>query len=555
MTGPGTRRAHIGRLSTELFDVLVIGGGITGAGVALEAAASGLSVALLEQGDFAGGTSSRSTKLVHGGLRYLPMLDIGQVREDLEERNALLRAAPYLVRPLPFVLPLYAGSRRPLGLRLPAVLHAALPFGVAGGLWLYDVLAGRGGVRRHSSLTPQGAASLVPPLRLDGLRRAYLYYDAVTDDARLVIAVLRTAVRRGAAASNYVQATGLLKKDGRVAGARALDLISGQTLSVSARTTVNATGVWADSVAAFAGPPQFTIRRSKGVHVVLPAGRLRLGRAALVVPETDDGRLAFVVPWRGVALVGTTDTEWEGPADMSPVEGRDVDYLLDHASRYLTIRLTAGDVLGVYAGLRPLVGSARGAGGPGARLSRRHEIVRSAEGLITVVGGKLTTYRKMAEDVMHLIRGRSSRSPSPTRGLLLEGAEGLADALPGLRSRGRGLGLSARTCVHLLRSYGTGTDALLDLVTDAPPLGEPLAPGYPHIAAEVIAAVREEMAQTVEDVLVRRTRLAHLLPRQGREIAARVAGVMAADLGWSPEAQEAEVARFARAAEALAPPH
>jgi glycerol-3-phosphate dehydrogenase len=541
-------------LSAELFDVLVIGGGITGAGVALEAAASGLSVALLEQGDFAGGTSSRSTKLVHGGLRYLPMLDIGQVREDLQERDTLLRIAPYLVRPLPFVLPLYARSRRPLGLGLPPILRAGLPLGVAGGLWLYDVLAGSRGVRRHRALTSAGAASLVPSLRLDGLRRAYLYYDAVTDDARLVIAVLRTAVGRGAVACNYVRATGLLMKDGRVAGARAVDLVSGQHLCVSARTTVNATGVWADSVAAFGGRPSFTIRRSKGVHLVLPAGRLRLGRAALVVPETDDGRLAFVVPWRSVVLVGTTDTEWEGPADTPPVEGPDVDYLLDHASRYLTVRLTRGDVLGVYAGLRPLVGVSRGTDRPGARLSRRHEIVRSAEGLITVIGGKLTTYRKMAEDVVHLIRGRSSRSPSPTRGLLLEGADGLADALPRLRSRARGLGLSARTCLHLLRSYGTGTDALLDLVTDAPALGQPLAPGYPHIAAEVVAAVREEMAQTVEDVLVRRTRLAHLLPRQGREIAARVAGVMAADLGWSPEAQEAEVARFARAAEALTPP-
>jgi len=550
---PATRREGIRRLSSDRFDVLVIGGGITGAGVALEAAARGLSVALIEQGDFAQGTSSRSTKLVHGGLRYLPMLDIAQVREDLEERDALLRNAPHLVRPLPFVLPLYAGSRRPLGLRLPLVLRAALPLGMAGGLWMYDLLAGRHGGRGHRSLTPAAAASLVPPLRLVGLRRAYLYYDAVTDDARLVIAVLRTALARGAVAGNYVRAVGLLMVHGRVAGARAVDLETGQSLSVSAQTTVNATGVWADSVAAFGGHPDFAIRRSKGVHLILPADRLRLGRAALVLPETDDGRLAFVVPWFGTALVGTTDTEWEGPPDSPSVEGRDIDYLLDHASRYLTSRLTARDILGVYAGLRPLVATGAGANRPGARLSRRHEIVQSAEGLVTVVGGKLTTYRKMGEDVLRVVCGRPARGVSPTHGLALDGAQDLADALPRVRSRALRLGLSGRTCVHLLRSYGTGAATVLDLVAARPSLGEPLAPGRPHIAAEVIVAVREEMARTVGDVLLRRTRLAHFLPRHGREIAARVAALMAEDLGWTQEAQAGEVARFERDAASLAP--
>lgn len=553
MAGPATRRERIGRLSSDRFDVLVIGGGITGAGVALEAAVRGLSVALIEQGDFAQGTSSRSTKLVHGGLRYLPMLDIAQVREDLEERDALLRNAPYLVRPLPFVLPLYGGSRRPLGLRLPSVLRAVLPLGIASGLWMYDLLAGRRSVRRHRHLTPAAAASLVPPLRLAGIRRAYLYYDAVTDDARLVITVLRTALARGVVASNYVRAVGLVMESGRVAGVRAVDLETGQSLCVSARTTVNATGVWADSVAALGGRPNFAIRRSKGVHLILPGDRLRLGRAALVLPETDDGRLAFVVPWFGTALVGTTDTEWEGPPDSPSVENRDIDYLLDHASRYLTTRLTRSDVLGVYAGLRPLVGTGVGVNRPRARLSRRHEIVRSAEGLVSVVGGKLTTYRKMAEDVLHLVSGRPSGGVSPTRRLALEGAEGLADALPHLRSRARRLGLSGRTCVHLLRSYGTGAAAVLDLVAGRPSLGEPLAPGRPHIAAEVQVAVRDEMARTIGDVLLRRTRLAHFLPRQGREIAARVAALMAEDLGWSEGAQAVEAARFARDAAALAP--
>ncbi|HKX19022.1 MAG TPA: FAD-dependent oxidoreductase, partial [bacterium] len=239
------RRAGRARLESGPFDVLVIGGGITGAGVALDAAARGFSVALVEQGDFASGTSSRSTKLVHGGLRYLPLGDVRQVREDLAERARLLRNAPHLVRPLPFVLPLYAGARRPLGVALPGVLRAAAPIGVSAGLWAYDALAGRLSGHPHRALSAGAAQSVFPALRLDGLRRAYLYYDAGTDDARLVIAVLRTAEARGAVALNYARAVELLRRDGRIAGARVVDLQSGDAFSVPARTTVNAAGVWA----------------------------------------------------------------------------------------------------------------------------------------------------------------------------------------------------------------------------------------------------------------------------------------------------------------------
>ncbi len=556
--GLGSRRERLARLAGARFDVLVIGGGITGAGVALDAAARGLSVALVEQGDFAGGTSSRSTKLVHGGLRYLPMLDLAQVREDLGERGRLLRNAPHLVRPLPFVLPLYRGARHPLGLRLPAALRPLAPLGVACGLWTYDVLArgpaARGRLRPHRRLAGGEAAALVPPLRVDGLARAYLYYDAVTDDARLVMAVLRAAARRGAVAANYVQAVELVVERGRVAGARSCDLLSGQRAAVSAGTTVNATGIWAEAVAGLAGRPAFRVRRAKGVHLVVPGARLRLGRAALVLPETDDGRLAFVVPWQGAALVGTTDTEWDGPPDAPRADGRDVAYLLDHASRFLDVRLGREDVLGVYAGLRPLVSAGRGAGGPSARLSRRHEVLTSAEGLVTVVGGKLTTYRRMAEDAVNHVLGRPRGTPSPTRALPLEGAEDLAGALPLLRSRARACGVSPRALAHLVRSYGTGAAAVLDLAAARPDLAAPLVPGHPHLGAEVVAAVRDEMAQTVADVLMRRTRLAHLLPGQGREAAPRVAALMAAELGWSRDREREEVARYAEAAAALAVP-
>ena len=548
------RGAVLASLTARPFDILVIGGGITGAGVALDAAARGLSVALVEQGDFAQGTSSRSTKLVHGGLRYLPLLDIGQVREDLEERGRLLIHAAHLVRPLPFVLPLYAGARSPLGLRLPSVLRAMLPLGMSCGLWAYDLLAGRQPLRHHRSLTPLAACSLVPPLRLDGLRRAYLYYDAVTDDARLTVTVIRTAMRRGASAANYVRAVGFVMDRGRVTGARLVDALTGQSLTIQARTTVNATGVWAESVAELAGAPQFRIRRSKGVHLVLLNGRMRVGRTALVLPETDDGRIAFVVPWQGSVLVGTTDTDWDGGPDDPPIDPRDVTYLLDHAARFLVTPITVGDVLGAYAGLRPLVNASRGPGVSSARVSRRHEIFRGAEGFVTIVGGKLTTYRRMAEDLMNVITGRPSGTPSPTRNLSLDGAEGLREAIPALRVYGRRLGLARGTVVHLIRSYGTRAAAVLDLVSERPALRAPLVPGLPHIAAEVLVALRDEMAVTLGDVLLRRVRLAHLLPRQGREVASQVAALMASELGWSLEEQAVQVEGYAQTAAALAIP-
>lgn len=549
--GDPARRACRVRLGAAPFDVLVIGGGITGAGVALDAAARGLSVALVDQGDFAGGTSSRSTKLVHGGLRYLPLWDLRQVREDLAERERLLRNAPHLVRPLPFVLPLYAGARRPLGVALPRILTGAAPFGVSAGLWAYDVLAGRHSRRPHRTLSRDAARSLFPTMRLDGLRRAYLYYDAETDDARLVVAVLRAAQARGAVALNYARVVGLVRRGGRIAGARVVDVPSGQTFTVSALTTVNAAGVWADEVAALAGPPRFHLRRAKGAHLVVRADRLRLGRAALVLPETDDGRIAFVVPWQGAALIGTTDTEWTGPPDAPAADVGDASYLLDHAARFLTVRPTAADIVSAYAGLRPLATAV--GGGSTARLSRRHEIVSGPDGLVTIIGGKLTTYRRMAEDTVNHILGRPARA-SPTRDLALDGADGFMRALPSLRARARYLGVADRTLRHLLRAYGTRAARVLDLIEARPALGAPMAAGYPHVAAETVLAATEEMAVSVEDVLLRRTRLGHLLPDQGRDAAPAVAALMGTVLGWPASVQAREVEIYRRAAAALAPP-
>jgi glycerol-3-phosphate dehydrogenase len=551
--GDPARRACRARLGATPFDLLVVGGGITGTGVALDAASRGLSVALVEQGDFAGGTSSRSTKLVHGGLRYLPLGDLRQVREDLAERERLLRNAPHLVRPLPFVLPLYAHARRPLGIGLPRLLSALAPVGVSAGLWAYDRLAGRLSNRPHRALSHDAARSLLPAMRLDGLRRAYLYYDAGTDDARLVMAVLRSARARGAVALNYARAVDLIQRDGRIAGARVVDVPSGEVVTVSARTTVNAAGVWAEEVAALAGPPRFHLRRAKGAHLVVRTDRLRLGRAALVLPETDDGRVAFVVPWQGAVLIGTTDTEWTGPAATHPAaDPADVSYLLEHAARFLTVRLTAADVVSAYAGLRPLL--AAPAGGGTARLSRRHEIYSGPAGLVTIAGGKLTTYRRMAEDTLNQLLGRPGGTPSPTRDLALDGAEGFMRGIPSLRARARRDGVSDGTLRHLLRAYGTRAARVLELIEERPALRSPLADGHPHIAAEVVFAAREEMAVSVEDVLLRRTRLGHLLPDQGRGAAPDVAALLGAALGWPAGAEAAQTDAYRRAAAALAPP-
>lgn len=544
-----TRRAHLSRLRSGTFDVLVIGGGITGAGVALDAASKGMSVALVEKADFAQGTSSASTKLIHGGLRYLPMFDLAQVREGLQEQNRLLQNAPHLVRPLPFVLPLYAGARRPLGLRLPPGLGTALPVGMALGLRVYDLLARRPPARRHRDLTPAAAAALVPALRLDGLRRAYLYYDAITDDARLTLTVIRTAVRLGAVVTNYAEVVGVTTEGGRVTGARIADRLTGQNFTVKAGLTFNATGVWAESIARLVGPPKFRIRQSKGVHLVFPNDSLRMGRTALVLPETDDGRIAFVVPWQGALILGTTDTDWNRADERPEATADDASYLITHASRFLTAPPAAGDALGAFAGLRPLVSSGRMVS---RRLSRRHEIVGSAEGFFSVIGGKLTTFRRMAEDAINLATGRAEGTPSRTRDLPLVGAEDLANTLPWLRARARQLGLSRATFAHLIRAYGTGTATVLDRVARHPALRDLLVPGRPHIAAEVVVAAREEMAVTVADVLLRRTRLANLLPRHGTEIAPRVADLMGEELEWTAEMRAAQVADYARDAGALA---
>jgi glycerol-3-phosphate dehydrogenase len=512
-------------------DVLVIGGGITGAGVALDAATRGYRVGLVERADFAAGTSSRSTRLVHGGIRYLPQGHLGLVRDALAERGRLLRLAPHLVHPLAFVVPLYAGARRPLGVRLPAVLRPLAPLGVRVGLAAYDLFA-RAPQLRHRRLSADDLRRLAPGLRTAGLRSALLYYDARTDDVRLTHAVLATARAHGATTVNYAEVTALLRRDGTVRGAAVLDRLTGRTIEAPARIVVNATGIWAERVAALDAPPSFRIRHSKGVHLVLRPQAVAAA-TAIVIPETDDGRLGFIVPWAGRCVLGTTDDPYDGDLAAPVAAAAEVAYLLDHANRYLVRPLRPEDVTATYAGVRPLVAAA---GGSTAALSRDHLVVTSPGGLVTVTGGKLTTYRKMAEDAVNAVAVRlGGARPCRTATLPLAGAHGLDEAREALEA----VGLPAAQRAHVLETYGGLARELAALVRADPSLAAPLAPGLPHVAAEVVYACRAEQAVSLADCLYLRTRLAVLDAQAADAAAPGVARLLARELAWD----EVELAR------------
>ena len=504
------RASALERLATRRFDVLVVGGGITGAGVALDAASRGLRTALVERHDFGSGTSSRSSKLVHGGLRYLSQGEYGLVAQALAERQRLLVNAPHLVRPLPFVYPTY-GSRS----RMRAVGTA---------LWLYDLAGGLRIGRLHQRLSAAEATAHTPSLRSEGLVGAHLYHDAQADDARLTLAVVRTAVldHRAVAANHAAVAELLTGADGRVGGATVT--ADGRELDVRASVVVNAAGVWADR---FWGDGPASIRPAKGIHVTVPAERVPTD-VALVLGVPSDDRSIFVVPWPGADRVylGTTDTDYDGPLDQPTCTEEDVAYLLDAANAALTTTLTAADVVGRWAGLRPLV-----AGAPDQRsadLSRRHRVIRGPDGLVSITGGKLTTYRAMAADTVDAVEEALGRraTPSRTARLALRGAGGrFADD-------------------HLGRRYGTEARVVSALIDADPALGEPLVPGLPYLRAEAVYGARYEMAGTLDDVLARRTRSLILDRDASRAAAADVARLVAPELGWTDGDADAAVERY-----------
>ncbi|MGH2399055.1 MAG: glycerol-3-phosphate dehydrogenase/oxidase, partial [bacterium] len=417
MSAPLSERAAAWRALALGCDVLVIGGGITGAGVALDAVTRGYRVALVERADFAAGTSSRSTKLIHGGLRYLPQGQLGLVRESLLERDRLRRLAPHAVKPLPFLLPIYRDTRRPLGITFPAPFRRFAPLGVRAGLWGYDLLSRTD--LPHRRLTRDEAAAKFPLLRTDGLEGAFIYYDAQTDDVRLTHAVLATARRQGALTLNYAQVTAI--DAGTPARLRIQDRLSETTMSTTARHVVNAAGVWAEEVGSLSGPVPFHIERSKGTHLVLDDPGLH-GETALVIPETDDGRLAFAVPWHDRVVLGTTDKPDHNEPDAIAATEDEARYLMGHLNRYLRVPVSHSAVISAYTGLRPLV---RRSHAPTAALSRSHEVVEHDANLVSIIGGKLTTYRQMAEDTVDLLTRRDRRRRScRTRDLMLHDNDG-----------------------------------------------------------------------------------------------------------------------------------
>jgi glycerol-3-phosphate dehydrogenase len=527
--GPDTRAANLERLERETFDVVVVGGGITGAGVALDAAARGLRTALVERGDFASGTSSRSSKMIHGGLRYLAQHELGLTWEASRERDLLRRLAPHLVRPLPFLFPAF---RRGAAARLAAL-----------GLAIYDVFAAGGGFARHRRATPEDLRRFAP--RLDPARvvAAWIYFDAAADDARLVFEVIRTAHRFGAAVVNHAAVEGLDAAGGRLAAAIVRDRTSGRTMAVRGRAFVNAAGVWAHEVSsldpAAAAPP---LRPAKGVHLVLPRAAVPLGAGCVLPSAARDGRSLFVVPFHGeTVLAGTTDTEYAGPLDAPAVEPDDAVYVLAALNRAFRLDLGPGDALAAWAGLRPLLAGAGGPETPTADLSRRHHLSVSPSGLVTITGGKLTTYRRMAVDAVDLVCARLGvGARSRTRSIpigLARPLGGLARETAELAAR---LGLDPAVASHLVSVHGDRAPAVLALVAEDASLGAPLVAGLPWIAAEAVWAARHEMAVTLADVLERRTRLALVDPEAG--LASAAPDLVARALGWPPERTAAEAA-------------
>jgi len=540
--------------SADPWDLIIIGGGATGLGAAVDAAARGYRTLLLEQGDFAKGTSSRSTKLIHGGVRYLQQGNLKLVRESLRERGLLTRNAPHLVNHLAFIVPNYTWWEGPF---------------YGAGLKIYDRLAGKLGLGPSRHLSRKATLECLPTLEPKGLRGGTIYYDGQFDDARLAIALAQTAVDLGGTVLNYVQVTGLLKKSastatkssgdrrqalargrladspqsaGAICGVVARDMETGREYRIAARGVINATGIFTDTIRRLDQPNLAgVIAPSQGAHIVLDRSFLP-GDSAIMVPKTDDRRVLFAIPWHERVLIGTTETTVSKPALEPRPLREEIEFLLKHAARYLTKDPKPKDVLSAFAGLRPLVkhGKTRNT----ALVPRDHTIMVSAAGLVTITGGKWTTYRKMAEDTVDCaaeVAGLEKRTCN-TADLRLHGADGgeqrteTGDARSELKA-------------HILRTYGSDGAAVLTLIDGQPALNERLHPDLPYRAAEVIWAVRHEMARTVEDVLSRRTRLLLLDARASIEISPRVARWIAQEIGRDEKWERQQVAAYRSLAE------
>lgn len=531
---PAQRAAAWRSLASDPLDVLVVGGGVTGAGAALDAATRGLRVALVEQRDFASGTSSRSSKLFHGGVRYLEQMNFALVREALKERELMLtRIAPHLVKPVSFLYPLeHAMWERPY---------------VTAGLTMYDTMGGARSVPRTKQLTKSGVRKVAPALKPESHHGGLMYHDAQCDDARHTLTVVRTAAAYGATVLSSAKVVGLLHAGERVVGARVMDVETGEEVEVSASVVINCTGVWTDDIQRMAGGRgRFHVRASKGVHIVVARDRINSETGLILRTPTS---VLFCIPWGTHWIIGTTDTTWDLSRAHPAATATDIEYLLTQINEVLLTPITKDDIQGVYAGLRPLLA---GESEETSQLSREHAVARPQPGLVSIAGGKYTTYRVMAADAVDA--AREDLTPgvpdSVTEHIPLLGAEGYQALVNQLETLSRRHGLPVWRVTHLLDRYGSLVDELFDLMRERPELAEPLAGAGEYLRAEVVYACRAEAALHLNDVLTRRTRISIETPDRGVEAAQEAAALMAAELGWDEARTTEEVEAYRSRVEA-----
>jgi glycerol-3-phosphate dehydrogenase len=531
---PADRTSAWQRLAEEQFDVVVIGGGIVGAGAALDAATRGLRVALVEARDLAAGTSSRSSKLFHGGLRYLEQFEFGLVREALHERELMLtRLAPHLVKPVPFLYPLiHRLWERPY---------------TASGLMLYDTMGGARSVPRQKHYSKAGALRLMPALRSDSLVGGVRYFDAESDDARFTLTVARTAAHYGAAVLTSTQVVGFLREADRISGVRVRDVETGAELDVNAGVVVNCTGVWTDEMQRLAGTRgRFRVRASKGVHIVVPRDRIASETGLILRTEKS---VLFVIPWRAHWIIGTTDTDWNLDLAHPAATRSDIDYVLDHINSVLARPLTHDDIEGVYAGLRPLLA---GESDETSKLSREHAVGRVAPGMVAIAGGKFTTYRVMAADAIDAASHdlRKGVAPSITDQVRLLGADGYHALVNQIDTIAEEYGLHPHRVRHLLDRYGSSIYEVLETADDRPELLLPIPAASDYLQAEAVYAATHEGALHLEDVLTRRTRISIEYAHRGVDCARAVAELIAGPLGWDGDTVAHEVEIYVARVEA-----
>ncbi len=526
--GPLYREQAWRRLGTEQFDIVVIGGGVVGVGAALDAATRGLRVALVEARDIASGTSSRSSKMFHGGLRYLEQLEFGLVREALHERElSLSLLAPHLVKPLPFLYPLtHRVWERPY---------------VAAGIFLYDTMGGAKSVPGQKHVTRSGALRVAPALKRDSLIGGIRYYDTVVDDARHSLTVARTAANYGAVIRTSTQVVGFLRDADRIMGVHVRDTENGETTEIRAHCVINAAGVWTDEVRALSKQRgRFKVRASKGVHIVVPRDRI-VSETAIILRTTSS--VLFVIPWETHWIIGTTDTDWHLDLAHPAATRADIDYLLERVNEVLVTPLRHDDIEGVYAGLRPLLA---GEDEATSKLSREHAVAEIAPGLISIAGGKYTTYRVMAADAVDACVDfiPTRVAPSITERVPLIGADGYFALINQCESLGEKYGLHPYRIRRLLNRYGSLIDDVLFYAADDPSLLRPLEAAPQYLRVEIVYAAVDEAALHLEDILARRTRISIEYAHRGVDCAQEVADLVAPVLGWSPEKVAFEVETY-----------